>query len=245
MRQKSWSTSTRLNVLTFSVCAVLAIESHASFVIDTFGGVGLTSPWPMHVTDADPLAYGWDSGVPGVLGGNRDSYLSINFAPSPPPGSSATASIDTSAGLLTVDRTENTPVHLQLVYGGEGGLALDLTTQLGFQIDFGMLDVPVAGAFRVGVFVWDGSPNEQGSAWAWVDLALDNPSKVVVPRSSFRAPVNWDTIQLVVFDFVSIQGDGFTIEQIGTVVPAPAATVFLFAFGLAASYGRRRKRESV
>ena len=241
MRQKSWGTTTQLNLLTFSVCALLPIETHASFVIDTFEGVGLTSPWPMNVTDASPLAYGWDSGVPGVLGGNRDSYLSINFTPPPPPGSSATAWIDTSAGLLTVDRTENTSVHLQLIYGGEGGLALDLTTQLGFQINFGTLDVPVAGAFQVGVFVWDGSPNERGSAWALVDLALDSHSTVVVPRSSFQAPVNWDTIQLVVFDFISIQGDGFTIEQIGTVIPAPPATASFLACGLVASCGRRRK----
>lgn len=215
-----------------------AVTNHtaSAATIDSFTGTQSGAPVSLTVTTAGGMDVASETGVPGVIGGDRTTTLTGAMFDAPGIDS-ASASIYPSAGFLDYESSVGATASVKLQYGP--GLAADFSSDDRIRID--LLDFDYANGIPMLVTV---SLLEGLNASTFAQsLNASGPNPTFdFPFLSFPPVVNFAAIDSIEVSFAPGKAGDFRIGSITTVVPEPASLTLLFCGALAVSRRQKNRR---
>ncbi|TVQ51061.1 MAG: hypothetical protein EA377_13360 [Phycisphaerales bacterium] len=193
----------------------------------------------MIVNDANPNQVISETGLNNVFGGTRTTEITLTNA-GIPQADDIRISVFMTPGIFDYRSTSEASGFLSLTYdAGGAGLGIDLSNQIGLDIDFLSFDLGNGIPMPVTATVSDG----MNSASLEISLTSAGAQVITFDFMDFSniGSVDLSAIQSISFDFDAGNAADFRIDQIVTtgVIPAPGALALL---GIAGLLGMRRRR---
>jgi hypothetical protein len=223
----------RLSLLALAISAALLLPSVALALvsIDSFSGGSFLLE---DTTGESGVERSNQSGVPGVLGGTRETSLDLFL------GLLATAQVDSglfsvshdgrgATASLTYDGLADGTVG---IFPGLGGIDLSVGGEDRIVLDL----ISVSGGLDIGVTLWDSTSTD-----SVLLTPIQSAGDQVFLFSSF-AHIDFTDIRAIEIDFHMGPNDSFSIGSIAAVavIPEPS-TALLFAVGLVGLAVRRKR----
>lgn len=224
-----------------SITAFSAAAS-ADLIIDDFSSVQMPSQWPV-VRNTLGTTTITETGLLGVIGGNRRSSITADFLALPGLDNITVTAAPTPAGIFDYASTSGADGSVRLIYNG--GMApafvVDLSSESSFEIEFIYFDLANVDPLDISITITD-SLGESRTGLA--SLVGNGAQTLSLPMVGFAENMA-GTTDLTDIRSINIFFDGalatdFRIDYIKTTtVPAPGALAVL---GMGILGVRRRRR---
>ena len=230
----------KLNVvaIALAIMPMAAAEAAITVVIDDFSSAGPVFPY-VRTTVTPGAASGFlETGLTGVIGGNRVSALGL-VAADLPGLDSTSLSVAPSFGLLDFSSTSGAIGRPLFYYGDFAGFlpAINLTVPDGSVAEFEFLsyDLPGGQPLLVNLELANGPVFESKFA----ALTTAGPSTLAFDLDVFSPSIRSNVTGISIRYFAPKAAD-FRLDTITVVVPEPSAVVALLAPAVRAMVRRRR-----
>ena len=231
-------------LIAFAGVAVLAFwagQAEASILIDDFASTNWAG-WPLHATGAGSVTAD-ELGLASVIGGRRETSLSLPGVPDIPGLDEATAEVFSGGGFSLADYASTTGATglLEFLYRGSafGNANWDLSGETGIQVDFLAYDAPAGQSLKVQATLQDLDSGTLGTTTAY--LTTGGPQTVLLTFAGLSGPVNLASVDVITIGFSDAKAADFRVDKVSAYVPEPA-TLALLGLGVAGFLARRRHR---
>lgn len=204
--------------------------------IDSFTGTQSGSPVSLTVSTVGPIGGASETGVAGVIGGDRTTSMTgVMFDAAGI--DSASASIFPAAGFLDYESSVGATALVTLNYGP--GLAADFSADDRVRID--LLDFDFANGIPMLVTVSLNDGVNSASFAQSVNASGPNPNFDFL-FSAFPPVVNFAAIDSIEVNFAPGKAADFRVGSITTEIPEPASLALLLCGALAVNHRSTHRR---
>jgi len=204
--------------------------------IDSFTGTQSGSPVSLTVSTIGPIGGVSETGVAGVIGGDRTTSMTgVMFDAAGI--DSASASIFPSAGFLDYESSVGATALVKLNYGP--GLAADFSADDRVRID--LLDFDFANAIPMLVTVSLNDGSNSSSLAQSVNASGPNPTFDFL-FAAFPQVINFAAIDSIEVNFAPGKAGDFRVGSITTEIPEPASLALLLCGALAVNHRSKHRR---
>lgn len=206
-----------IRTLVFCSLCLFAISAHGAIVIDSFDDM-LSAPYYLEVTDSILLAETDQSGLSGVLGGNRRTLLEHQ-----PPVDTGSAFVSIENGMVLYSETTNVDSIVTFRYGSElAPLNVNFANLSAFTLYLDS-DFSPANSLRVGIELVSGLGGTPITSSLSYDLTSDPTDDTVrFDFADFSGGVDFSDIDQITLTLDALTGAPDTSVLQFAAVPEPS-----------------------